>query len=72
MRSGGVSNKGSLAVQSDSSPPWPKPMQVVIKYKILVTLAGNLRINVEPFLKMAWRDCFWGGRYFEAFKVQIW
>ena len=36
-------------------------MPMVIKYKISVRLAGNLRINVEPFLKMAVDGMFLSG-----------
>ena len=44
---------GKCQVQSDNLSPWPEDMPMVIKYQISGTLAGNLRLIVEPFLKMA-------------------
>ena len=42
---------GKCQVQSHDLSPWPEPMPMVITCQISVTLAENLRIIVEPFLK---------------------
>ena len=44
---------GKCQVPFDGLSPWPEPMPMVIKYPISITLLGNLRIIVEPFLKLA-------------------
>ena len=44
---------GKCQVPFDGLSPWPGPMPMVIKYPISITLLGNLRIIVEPFLKLA-------------------
>ena len=40
-------------IQSDNLFYWPEHMPLVINYKILDNLAGNLRTIGKPFLKIA-------------------
>ena len=44
---------GKFQVQFDGLSPWPEPMPMLINYPISITLLGNLRIILEPFLKLA-------------------